>query len=72
MQGEVIAGFAAFKKHLSYLPFSGSVLGQLADELEGYTMTKSSLHFPVDQPLPKAHVEKLISVRLADAGLPSR
>lgn len=28
-------------------------------------MTKSSLHFPVDQPLPTALVEKLISVRLA-------
>jgi uncharacterized protein YdhG (YjbR/CyaY superfamily) len=26
---------AAFKDHLSYLPYSGSVLGQLADELDG-------------------------------------
>jgi uncharacterized protein YdhG (YjbR/CyaY superfamily) len=48
--GETVAGFAAFKNHLSYLPFSGSVLSQLADELEGYAMTKSSLHFPVDRP----------------------
>ena len=70
LQGEVIAGFAAFKKHLSYLPFSGSVLGQLADELEGYARTKSSLHFPVDRPLPRALVKKLIAVRLKDAGLP--
>ena len=66
--GKTIAGFAAFKDHLSYLPFSGSVLGPLADELEGYTMTKSSLHFPVDQPLPKVVVEKLIAVRLGEAG----
>ncbi len=29
-RGETIAGFAAFKQHLSYLPFSGSVLGELA------------------------------------------
>ncbi len=72
LHGKVIAGFAAFKNHLSYLPFSGSVLGQLADELDGYTMTKSSLHFPIDRPLPKALVKKLIAVRLADAGLPSR
>lgn len=27
--GKTVAGFAAFKDHLSYLPFSGSVLGQL-------------------------------------------
>ena len=64
--GKTVAGFAAFKDHLSYLPFSGSVLGQLADELDGYTMTKSALHFPVDQPLPKTLVKKLIRVRLAE------
>jgi uncharacterized protein YdhG (YjbR/CyaY superfamily) len=67
VRGKTVAGFAAFKTHLSYLPFSGSVLGQLADELDGYTMTKSSLHFHVDRPLPKALVKQLIAVRLADA-----
>ena len=72
VRGETIAGFAAFKSHLSYLPFSGSVLSQLADELDGYTMTKSSLHFPVDRPLPRALVKKLIAVRLAQAGRRSR
>jgi uncharacterized protein YdhG (YjbR/CyaY superfamily) len=64
--GKTIAGFAAFRHHLSYLPFSGSVLPQLADELAGYTMTKSALHFPVDEPLPKPLVEKLIATRLAE------
>jgi len=41
----MVAGFAAFKNHLSYLPFSGSVLRRLTEELRGYTMTKSALHF---------------------------
>lgn len=67
--GKTVAGFAAFRDHLSYLPFSGSVLSQLADELKGYTMTKSALHFPVDRPLSKELVERLIAVRLAEAGL---
>ena len=66
--GKTIAGFAAFKNHLSYLPFSGSVLPRLADELTGYTGTKSALHFPVDEPLPKALVEKLIATRLEEIG----
>ncbi len=66
--GKTVAGFAAFKTHLSYLPFSGSVLGQLERELDGYTMTKSSLHFSVERPLPKALVKRLIAVRLADPG----
>lgn len=64
--GATIAGFAAFRRHLSYLPFSGSVLSQLADELAGYEMTKSALHFPVDRPLPKRLVERLIAVRLEE------
>jgi uncharacterized protein YdhG (YjbR/CyaY superfamily) len=66
VSGKTIAGFAAFKDHLSYLPFSGSVLGQLANELDGYTMTKSALHFPIDRPLPKELVRRLIELRLAD------
>ena len=66
VRGNAVAGFAAFKDHLSYLPFSGSVLEQLEDELQEYTMTKSALHFPVDRPLPKKIVERLIAVRLAE------
>jgi uncharacterized protein YdhG (YjbR/CyaY superfamily) len=72
VQGKTVAGFAAFKNHLSYLPFSGSVLPQFADELAGYTTTKSALHFPVDRPLPKTLVEKLIHVRLAEVRRRSR
>jgi uncharacterized protein YdhG (YjbR/CyaY superfamily) len=72
VRGKTVAGFAAFKDHLSYLPFSGSVLGQLADELKGYTTTKSSLHFPVDRPLPRSVVRNLIAVRLAELREASR
>ena len=67
VEGRIVAGFAAFKDHLSYLPFSGSVLPELAGELEGYTSTKSALHFPVDRPLPKTLVEKLIAARRSEA-----
>ena len=69
VEGTVVAGFAAFKNHLSYLPHSGSVLPALADDLAAYTMTKGSLHFPLDQPLPRALVRKLISTRLRQAGI---
>lgn len=65
-KGKVVAGFAAFKGHLSYLPFSGSVLTELEDELRDFTRTKSALHFPIDRPLPKQLVEKLIAVRLRE------
>jgi uncharacterized protein YdhG (YjbR/CyaY superfamily) len=70
--GKTIAGFAAFKSHLSYLPHSGSVISQLAVETEGYTKTKGSLHFPVGEPLPKQLVEKLLAARIAEAFGPTR
>ena len=64
LNGKVIAGFAAFKNHLAYLPHSGSLFNELRDDLAGYKSTEGSLHFPVDRPLPKALVKKLIAVRL--------
>src|SRR5438094_7485386 len=72
LRGKTIAGFAAFKNHLSYLPHSGSVIPRLARETEGYTKTKGSLHFPVDKPLPKKLVKKLLDARMAEAFGPRR
>ena len=67
VQGKAIAGFAAFKDHLSYLPHSGSVFPELAEELAGFGKSSGALKFPVDQPLPPELVEKLIAVRLRQA-----
>ena len=64
LDGRMIVGFAAFKNHLAYLPHSGSVFKELKQDLAGYKFTDGSLHFPVDTPLPKALVKKLIDVRL--------
>jgi uncharacterized protein YdhG (YjbR/CyaY superfamily) len=65
--GKTIAGFAAFKNHLSYLPHSGSVFPELTDELAGYTASSGSLHFSIDEPLPADLVEKLVTIRLRQA-----
>jgi uncharacterized protein YdhG (YjbR/CyaY superfamily) len=69
VDGSVVAGFAAFKHHLSYLPHSGSVLAQLGDELTGYTFTKGSLHFAPDVPLPRGLVARLVETRLREMDL---
>lgn len=63
VKGKAIAGFAAFTNHLSYFPHSGSVLEELAHDLAPYTASKGTLRFPVDTPLPRALVEKLIAER---------
>jgi uncharacterized protein YdhG (YjbR/CyaY superfamily) len=67
VRGKAVAGFAAFRNHLSYLPHSGSVLGELAGELEGYVTSTGALRFGVGEPLPAPLVGKLIAVRLRQA-----
>ena len=67
VQGKVIAGFAAFKNHLSYLPHSGSVFPELGDKLAQYKTSSGALQFPIDAPLPKALVRKLLTSRLRQA-----
>ena len=69
VQGKTVAGLAAFKNHLSYLPHSGSVLTALAEETHGYTQTGGSLHFPIDTPLPRPLIKKLLTTRMRHAGL---
>jgi uncharacterized protein YdhG (YjbR/CyaY superfamily) len=66
LHGKVIAGFAAFKNHLTYVPHSGSVLDKLPNELANYVTSKSAVRFAIDKPLPKSLVKKLIALRLAE------
>ncbi|MBO0845697.1 MAG: DUF1801 domain-containing protein [Nocardioides sp.] len=68
VDGKVVAGFAAFKNHLSYLPHSGEVLDDLGEAVAGYTRTSGSLHFPVDEPLPDDLVRALVEATLRRIG----
>ena len=69
VHGKTVAGFAAFKNHLSYLPHSGSVLAALDADVTRYERTKGSLHFAIDKPLPKRLVRKLVMTRMRQLGL---
>ena len=57
------------KNHLSYLPHSGSVLAELGDDVAGYETSKGSLTFPIDKPLPKRLVKKLVAARMRELGM---
>ena len=67
--GKGVAGFAAFARHCSYLPMSGSVTAALADELAEYETSKGSVKFPVDEPLPEPILRALVDTRLAELGM---
>jgi uncharacterized protein YdhG (YjbR/CyaY superfamily) len=64
VDGTVVAGFAGFRKHLSYFPHSGSVLAEVADQVKSYQQTKSSLHFSAKIGLPTELVKLLIHTRV--------
>ena len=64
LDGVVIAGVLANKKHVGYYPFSGSILKLFPEELAKYSTTMSAIHVPIDKPLPKGLLKKLIKARI--------
>jgi uncharacterized protein YdhG (YjbR/CyaY superfamily) len=64
VNGKVVAGIAAFKNHLAYLPHSGRVFTGLDRELAGFTRTMSSLHFRIDEPLTQELIGVLIEEKM--------
>jgi uncharacterized protein YdhG (YjbR/CyaY superfamily) len=64
LNGKIICGFDAFKNHCSFFPHSSLVIPQLQEELSNYKTSKGALQFPIDKPLTKALVIKLIRTRM--------
>lgn len=64
--GHVIAGFQSTAKGCSYYPFSGTTLATLSADLEGYSQTKSAVHFDPKRGLPTTLVRKLLKARIAE------
>jgi len=64
LDGRVLAGLLANKKHVGYYPFSGSILHLFPGELAKFSTTKSAIHVPVDKPLTKGLIKKLIRARI--------
>lgn len=64
LDGKGVAGYAAFADHCSYFPMSGAVLDVAGDLVEGYTVSKGGLQFPIGARLPVALVRRLVRLRL--------
>ena len=64
LDGRVLAGLLANKKHVGYYPFSGSILHLFSEELAKFSTTKSAIHVPIDKPLAKGLIKKLIRARI--------
>jgi len=60
---EVLVWYAAFAKHCSLFP-TAAVIDQFKDELKDFTLSKGTIQFPTDKPLPLALVKKMVKVRV--------
>lgn len=59
----VIIWFAAFAKHCSLFPTPG-VIKLFEKELTGCTVSKGTIQFPLDKPLPASLVRKMVKARV--------
>jgi uncharacterized protein YdhG (YjbR/CyaY superfamily) len=60
-----LVAFAAFTDHCSFFPLGSSVLDSFQEELKPFRVSKGTLHFPLDKPLPDALLKKLVKARIA-------
>src|ERR1700674_711374 len=60
----VLVWFAAFSDHCSLFP-TASVIEAFKKELKAFSISKGTIHFSTDKPLPAAFVRKLVKARVA-------
>lgn len=61
----VLVWYAAFSDHYSLFP-TASVIEAFKDELQGYSTSKGTIHFPLEKPLPIGLIKKLVKARVAE------
>jgi uncharacterized protein YdhG (YjbR/CyaY superfamily) len=61
---KVLVWFAAFSDHCSLFP-TASVIEAFKRELKGFSISKGTIHFPTDKPLPTALIKRLVKARVA-------
>jgi uncharacterized protein YdhG (YjbR/CyaY superfamily) len=60
-----LVSFAAFRDHCSFFPLGSSVLDEFKKDIKPFRVSKGTLHFPLDKPLPTALVKKIVKARVA-------
>jgi uncharacterized protein YdhG (YjbR/CyaY superfamily) len=60
---KVLVWFGAFSNHCSLFP-TAATIAAFKDELKGYEISKGTIHFPLDKPLPAALIKKIVKTRL--------
>lgn len=57
--------FAAFKKHIGFFPTSSGVEA-FKHDLSAYELSKGTVRFPLDKPLPLKLISRIVKFRVAE------
>ena len=61
---EIIIWFAAFANHCSIFP-TARVIEMFNNDLKPFTISKGTIQFPTDKPLPATLIKRMVKARLA-------
>jgi uncharacterized protein YdhG (YjbR/CyaY superfamily) len=61
-----LLGFRASKNHLSVFPFSPEAIESARDALAGFDLSKGTVRFTPDDPIPDSALEQLIRHRMLE------
>ena len=64
--GRILVYYAAFAKHYSLFPGSGTSIEALGDEAAAHATGKGTLQFRYEEPLPTDLVARIVATRLAE------
>ena len=62
---KVLVWYAAFADHCSLFP-TAKVIDEFADDLKGYKVSKGTIQFAANKPLPASLLKKIVAARLAE------
>ena len=63
VQGKPLIGVTASAKHLSVFPFSSEVVAAVAPRLSGFSLSKGTIRFAADHPIPTDVLEEIVRLR---------
>jgi uncharacterized protein YdhG (YjbR/CyaY superfamily) len=66
--GRPLLGFRAAKGHLSVFPFSPAAIEAVKDRLEGFDVSKGTIRFSPEVPLPDDVLADLVRARMEEIG----
>jgi uncharacterized protein YdhG (YjbR/CyaY superfamily) len=60
-----LVAYAAFKDHCSFFPMGSRAIEEFAEELKGYRVSKGTIQFALNKPLPAGLVKKMVKACVA-------